>query len=368
MMRGASESPMTSESKLSRRDFLLTTGLVATAAAAPTTVRAQTGKKWAGKTLHVQFWSGPEGENIIKHVVDPFKAETGAEVIVDYGYTSGSIAKLRAQKNDPQIDVFMMDDIGVYTTAPEGLLTKLDLSKMPNAKDIDPNFVVMDGLGIGFFTYTDSLVYNTNYFKTPPDSYEALWDPKLKGKVGIPTSEQMDAMKLLIAAAKLAGGDQKNIEPGFKKLAALKPNIHSFISDFAAAGELMKSGDIVLTFLATYLWKEQQSKGYPIKPTFKVKEGIYTTPACAVIPKGHPGPQELAELFINRALGVEAQTGMAQGLWYGPTNRKVKIDDPAIKDNLVMPENFKSVVPVDVPALAKVRQDWITRYDQTLKG
>src|SRR5439155_22995635 len=97
----------------SRRDFLATAGiaaasLAATVAATPNTVRAQAGKKWAGKTLHVQFWSGPEGENIIKHVVHPFKAETGAEVGADYGYTSGSIAKLRAQKNDPQIDVFMM--------------------------------------------------------------------------------------------------------------------------------------------------------------------------------------------------------------------------------------------------------------------
>ena len=114
----------------------------------------------------------------------------------------------------------------------------------------------------------------------------------------------------------------------------------------------MKSGDIVLTFMPTYLWKEQQTKGYPLKPTFKVKEGIYTTPACAAIPKGHPGPQELAELFINRALSAEAQVGMAQGLWYGPTNRKVKFDDPAITANLVMPENFKSVVPVDVPLLS----------------
>src|SRR5213594_3252020 len=86
----------------SRRDFLATAGvaaasLAATVAATPNTVRAQAGKKWVGKTLNVQFWSGPEGENIIKHVVDPFKAETGAEVVVDYGYTSGSIAKLRAQ-------------------------------------------------------------------------------------------------------------------------------------------------------------------------------------------------------------------------------------------------------------------------------
>jgi putative spermidine/putrescine transport system substrate-binding protein len=350
----------------SRRDFLATAGVAAATLAAPRAARAQ--KKWAGKKLQVQFWSGPEGDNIIKNVVDPFKAETGAEVIVDYGNTAASIAKIRAQKNDPQIDVFFLDDIGVYTTAPEGLLSKLDLSKIPNAKDVDPNFVILDGLGIGFFTYTDSLVYNTDYFKQAPTSYEALWDPKLKGKVGIPASDGMDAMKLLIAAAKLAGGDQKNIEPGFKKLAALKPNVHSFVTDFAAAGELVKRGDIVLMFHASYLWKDQQAKGYPIRPTFKVKEGVYTTPAVATIPKGHPGPQELAELFINRALSVEAQAAMAKGLWYGPTNKKVKLDDKGLTENLVMPENFKSVVPVDVPALAKVRQEWITRYDQALKG
>ena len=354
--------------RITRRDFLVTSAVAAAGAiAAPTVLRAQT-KKWAGKTLHVQFWSGPEGDNIIKHVVDPFKAETGAEVVVDYGNTAASIAKIRAQKNDPQIDVFFLDDIGVYTTAPEGLLTKLDLAKIPNTKDLDPQFVVLDGLGVGFFTYTDSLVYNTTYFKTAPDSYEALFDPKLKDKVGIPASDGMDAMKLLIASARLNGGDQKNIEPGFKKLATLKPNLHSFITDFAAAGELMKSGDLLLMFHATYLWKEQQAKGYPLRPTFKVKEGVYTTPACATIPKGHPAPQELAEAFINKSLSAEAQTGMAQGLWYGPTNSKVKVDDPMIRANLVMPEDFKNMVPVDVPSLAKVRQEWITRYDQTLKG
>ena len=354
--------------RVKRRDFLITSAAAAaTVVAAPAVLRAQD-KKWAGHTLNVQFWSGPEGDNIIKNVVDPFKAETGADVVVDFGNTASSIAKIRAQKNDPLIDVFFLDDIGVYTTATAGLLERLDLSRIPNANEIDPQFVILDGLGIGFFTYTDSLIYNTDHYKTAPDTYEALWDPSLRDKVGIPASDGMDAIKLLIASAMLMGGSQTDIEPGFKKLATLKPNVHSFVTDFAAAGELMKRGDLLLMFHASYLWKAQQEKGYPIRPTFNVKQGVFTTPACAAITKGHPAATELCELFIGRALSVQAQEAMANGLWYGPTNRNVKLGDPAITDNLVMPDDFGKVIPVDVPALTLVRQEWITRYDQTLKS
>lgn len=365
-MKSKTSNKAPEKRKFTRRDFLITSGAAAGSVAAPAVLRAQ--KKFAGETLHVQFWSGPEGDNIIKNVVDPFKEETGAEVVVDYGNTASSIAKIRAQKNDPLIDVFFMDDIGVYTTAPAGLLQKLDLSKIPNSADIFEDFVILDGMGIGFFTYTDSLVFNTDHFETPPDTLETLWDPSLRDRVGIPASDGMDAMKLLIGAAMLEGGSQQDIEPGFEKLASLKPNVHSFVTDFAAAGELMKSGDLLLMFHATYLWKHQQEQGYPISPTFKVHPGIFTTPACCAIPEGHPGSQELAELFIDRALSAEAQTAMAEGLWYGPTNRKVKLDDVSLTTNLVMPDDFDRVISVDVPELAKVRQDWILRYDQTLKS
>ena len=353
--------------RLSRKKFLTTIGAAATVFAVPNVVFGQA-KRFAGKTLSVHFWSGPEGDTIIKNVVDPFKAETGAEVVIDYGNTANSIAKLRAQKNDPQLDVTMMDDVGIYETAPEGLLMKLDLSKILNTKDVDPQFIVKDGLGIGFFTFGDTLVYNTNYYKSAPTSYEALWDPKLKGKVGLPTSDGTDAMKLIVLSAKLAGGDEFRIEPGFKKLATLKPNVHSFVSDYAAAGELMKNGDIALMYYLPYLWKEQMARGYPIKGTTKVKEGVFTAIGTCAIPKGHPGSQELAELFVNKALSAEAQVGMAKGLWWGPTNRKVKISDPSVTDNLVMPEEFPRVLHVDPIHLAKVRQQWIQRYDQVLKG
>jgi putative spermidine/putrescine transport system substrate-binding protein len=369
---GAVASPV-----LRRRDVLKMLGVglggalllptASTNAATAPAVNTQT-QRFAGKTLQVHYWSGPEGDNIQKNVTDPFKDETGADVVVDYGYTSGGIAKLRAQKDDPQIDVMFFDDIGVVTTGREGLLTTLDVSRIPNAADIDQQFFINNGMGIGFFTYSDSVVYNTDYFQSPPESWEILWSPDLKGQVGVPPSATSDALKLTIMAAKLAGGDQFNIDPAWAKLAALKPNVHSFVEDYPAAAELFRRGDLKALVIATYLFKDQQDKGYPIAVNFNIAEGFFSTPGCAAIPVGHPGDQELAELYVNKALSPEAQQGMAATLYFGPTNKKVQITDPKIATNVVTPDKFSKIVPVDLVQLDKDRQDWIARYDQALKG
>jgi putative spermidine/putrescine transport system substrate-binding protein len=344
--------------------LLPTSSALATSASAVNTVS----QRFAGKTLQVHYWSGPEGDNIQKNITDPFKDETGADVVVDYGYTSGGIAKLRAQKEDPQIDVMFFDDIGVVTTGAEGLLTTLDVTRIPNAADVDQQFFVNNGMGIGFFTYSDSVVYNTDFFKSPPDSWEILWSPDLKGQVGIPSSATSDALKLVIMSAKLTGGDQYNVDSAWAKLAAMKPNVHSFVEDYPAAAELFKKGDLKALVIATYLFKDQQEKGYPIAVNFNIKEGFFSTPGCAAIPIGHPGDQELAELYINKALSPEAQQGMAATLYFGPTNTKVQIADPSIAANVVTPDKFSKVVPVDLVQLDKDRQGWIAKYDQALKG
>lgn len=358
--------------KFARRDFLIASGGVAATLAA-SKVRGQTSQKWAGKTLHVQFWAGPEGDNLTKNVVEPFEAETGVNVIIDHGVTNESIAKIRAQKDAPQIDLFMMDGVGVYTTAPQGLLEKLDLSKIPNAKDVDPNFVLMDGMGIGVFTYWTSIIYNSNHFKEPPKSYEVLWDPAFKGKVAVPPSSDQGAMQLIVAAALLAGGNQQNPDPGFKKLAELKPNIHSFTTDYSIEAELMRQGEILLMFDGEMAVKDYIDKGYPIRLSFEPKEGIFITPDVISLVKGHPGQTEIAEAFINRALSIEAQQGLVKGLGYGPSNRKVDISalsttDPKLRLYVVPPSLFDKNVLIDPFALAKVRQDWIMRYDEALKG
>src|SRR5690349_18824722 len=120
-----------------RLALALSVGLALTAALLPGPAEAG---QFDGKTIRAQFWGGSDGLVIRKYIVAPFEKETGAKVIVEEGNTSASIAKVRAQKADPQLDVIFLDDIGVFTLAREGVLDKIELGKMPNAKDIHPTY------------------------------------------------------------------------------------------------------------------------------------------------------------------------------------------------------------------------------------
>lgn len=366
-----------SHRRISRREFgkrLTALGLSSSAIAAVLASSSLTAgsvaaqdKPFSGQTIRVQFWSGPEGDNIQQNVVDPFVEETGAEVIVEYGFTSGSIAKVRAQAADPQTDVLLMDDIGVLTVAPENLLQTLDLEKLSNAANVDPRFVVADGKGIGFFTYVDTLLFNTVAYPSPPTTWRDLWAEDLRGKASVPTSNQTPALHVIIAAAILAGGDQMNPDPGFALLEELRPNIRVLAENTSQIAELMNSGDIELLTWTSYIFRDFIEQGYPIENTFALEEGVFATPACACIPEGHPGPQDVTEAFVNKCLEPAAQEGMAEGLWFGPTNSAAVIP-PDIAKRVITFDDLDNTIPVDLEHLLTVRQDWITRYERALVG
>ncbi len=210
-----------------RRDVLKGIGGLAAAGAAARLggVRAASAqRRFDGETLRVQFWAGPEGQTIRSHVVDPFVQKTGAKMVVAEGWTSASIAKIRAEKANPSTSVYLMDDIGVVSAGREGLLEPVDLSRLPNAVDIHPKFFI-EGKGIGFLTYCTGIVYNTSLVKSPPTTWQELWDPKYKGKIAVPPAGAGPALHMAIVAAKINGGSQYNMEPAWDALRALKPNV-----------------------------------------------------------------------------------------------------------------------------------------------
>jgi putative spermidine/putrescine transport system substrate-binding protein len=327
--------------------------------------RAMAQRRFEGETLRVQFWAGPEGQTIRSHVVEPFSQKTGAKIVASEGWTSASIAKIRAEKANPNTTVYMMDDIGVVTAGREGLLEPLDLSRLPNAVDIDPRFFI-EGKGVGFYIYTSAIAYNTNVVKTPPTSWNVLWDPQYKGKVAILPVGGGPILHLAIIAAMLNGGSQYNMEPAWDALRALKPNIAVMEQNAAVVAELIRNNEIALVMRTPYVLKPYIEKGYPIAIAHNLKEGIFATPGCAAIAKGHPDKREVAEAFINEALGADAQARMAQAQWFGPTNRKVRLA-PEVARNLVSTQaQWDSIIPVNLDNLAAHREEWVQKITRAL--
>ncbi|TIR35144.1 MAG: ABC transporter substrate-binding protein [Mesorhizobium sp.] len=342
---------------ISRRTFLAATA----AAAAAGAFKAQAAD-FEGQTLRVQFWGGSDGLAIQKYIVDPLMKATGAKVVVEEGVTSASIAKIVAQKNDPQIDVALLDDVGVFSLNRQGLLDKIDFSKVPNAADVHPDFVLDGAFGVGFWTYITTILHNKK--AAAPASWEDLWSPDYQGKVLVPSINDTQALLLTVMAARLGGGGLDNLAPAWPKLEALKPQVFSFIENRALDAQALQAGQAIAAVDIPSYFKPYMVNSAEIGATTSLKEGYFAITGAAVIVKGSKGNRDLAHAFINQALSPDAQAGFATDIWYGPTNKKTVVSESAAPYVVHTPEQLAKAIQVPRLELVNKRPEIVENWNR----
>lgn len=357
--------------KPGRRQAIKTIGMALAASSLPmpfiSTARAQE-KSFAGKTLRLLTWSDDTGAAALRNIATTFSQKTGAQVIADRADgTSGMVAKVKAAGDRPTYDVITLAGVGASGLADAGLLMQPDLNRLPNLKDVAPQYRTgANGFGIGYLLWSDGLVYSTASVKTAPSSYEALWDPKYAGRLFLPPPEWAEAVDLAIIAAKMAGGSQQNIEPGFVKLAQLKDRVLTLGENPNQVADLFRTGslDIGGIYSPAFFPNQLRKPEYKMAVTYGMKEGFATQLMFTVIPKAHPGDIDLIHAFINHSLDAGVQGRMAADVLNGPVNSKAVI--PAESRAFVpSPEQIAhNAVLHDDKALASVQPAWIKRYTE----
>ncbi|MBS6363026.1 extracellular solute-binding protein [Burkholderia sp.] len=355
--------------KAGRRQAIKTLGTALAASALPmpfiTTAKAQE-RNFSGKTLRLLTWSDDTGAAALRNIAETFSRKTGARVIADRADgTSGMVAKVKAAGDRPTYDVITLAGVGAAGLADAGLLVRPDLDKLPNLKDVAAQYRTgANGFGIGYLLWSDGLIYNTSTVKTAPASYEALWDPKYAGRLFLPPPEWAEAVDLAIIAAKLAGGSQQNIEPGFRKLAQLKDRVLTLGENPNQVADLFRTNslDIGGIYSPAFLPAQIRKPEYKMGITYGMKEGFATQLMFTVIPKAHPGDLDLIHAFINHSLDAGVQGRMAADVLNGPVNAKAVI--PAESRAFVpSPQQIaEKAVLHDDKALAVVQPAWIKRY------
>jgi putative spermidine/putrescine transport system substrate-binding protein len=358
---------------LRRRSFLKGTAAIAAAAALPMPlVRTANAQEFAGKELRVLTWSDATGQAAVKNILQTFEAATGARVIPDLtGTTSDMIAKIRASAARPQYDLVILSGFGANSLAEAGLLDPADVAAIPNLADVSSNYQTgANGFGVGYFLWSDGLVFNTKTYADGPKSYGVLWDDSNAGKIFLPPADNLYALELIIVASKLAGGDAQNPDAGFELLKQLKDRSLAVTSNANQIGELFRSGSLN----AGGVYSPLELSPFISKPEFNVSgtydldEGFFVDLQYMVVPKGHPGDTAAINALINHALNPEVQAKMAEVVWYGPINGKTVLSDAAKASPFIpSPEVIASRVnTVDADYLASVREDWIARYTEAV--
>ena len=247
--------------------------------------------------LVVSIWGGSWRDLVAETVAKKFTQETGVPVEFITGGTIDRLNKEKLAKGNPESDItFTTSHVG-WLYANDGLFEKLDLSKIPNAKNLADEARISP-YHLGAWAYVYTIGYRADLMKDIKfESWNDLWKPELKGKIAAP---DFDPSHIIVVSAILSGGDAAHWEKGEEKLKALKPNFKAFYTNDANSQQLLASGEtpvqVVLSMNAYYMI----GQGVPITLAIP-KEGAVLGVDTVAIMKGSK-KADLAYKFINDAL------------------------------------------------------------------
>jgi spermidine/putrescine-binding protein len=156
---------------------------------------------------------------------------------VDYFSSNEELyTKMSFGANVNPYDVIHPSDYMIGVLIREGLLQKLDQSKLSNIKNLDASLIRSYGNALDYLVPyqmgTQAIVYNSKTVKNPPKSWADLWSPEYKGRiVAVDDNRVVIGMALLTLGYDVNSTDPAQLKEAKKKLIELMPNIRVFDSD-----------------------------------------------------------------------------------------------------------------------------------------
>lgn len=280
-----------------------------------------------GTVFTVSTWGGVTQDAIQKHVAPEFTRATGATLAFDIGAMGPRYSKLMAQRASPSADVFFGTDEAMVSGLKVGILTPAARKSLPNLVDVEDWAQTVKGVpegtvgGVPCCLIAYLIGYNPEALKIPITSWADLWRPEFAGKLAFASPFHSMMPMIVVTAAELAGGSMSNPDPGFEKLAELRPAKLGFTwTDWAA---LYKSGDVIVATEFDCYLDVMKAQGYGVQYVVPKEKGLASIDYVGVV-KGRPNA-DLQEYFLDLIISPAVQEGFATDLFQGPINRKVKL-------------------------------------------
>ncbi|MFC7586186.1 extracellular solute-binding protein [Nonomuraea antimicrobica] len=222
-------------------------------------------------------------------------------------------------------------------------------------------------VGVGFSLNATGLAYNPDYYAEhglpAPRRLADLADPRLKGKLVMPSITQTYGLGALLIAAKVGGGSEHEIDPGFAGVEKVAANAVTFdttadVSNYFLQGQAVASiwGNSRVQMLA--------KKGYPVRFVYP-EEGALPLIATVNVVKLAPHP-DLAQKFVNALLEPSAQRTMAESNFNGPVVEGVELD-PALAEKVVGQDRAAGLRKLDWGVINKNRSAWTDRWNKEIE-
>ncbi|HMK81791.1 MAG TPA: ABC transporter substrate-binding protein [Xanthobacteraceae bacterium] len=331
------------------------------AALAPAPTLAQT------KTMYVASYGGSFEQTMRKEVIPPFEQKYGVKIEYVAGNSTDTLAKLQAQKGNQQIDVAIVDDGPMYQAVELGFCRAL--AKAPVYDDVYDVMKFASNKAVGIGMVGTGIMYAQKVFADnkwlPPTSWEDLKDKKFARKLVVPPLNNSYGLHTLVMMARLRGGSEKNIDPGFKAMQdEIGPNVLVYEPSPGKMTELFQSGQAAIAVWGSGRAKALADTGFAAEFIYPKEGGIALGVATCPIAGAKNLPE--ADAFVQFLLSAEIQVVLAKGAGIGPANRKVELK-PEERTGLPYGDEVKKLIAVDWDTINAHREEWNKRWTREIE-
>ena len=293
------------------------------------------------------------------------KSAPGADIVLDPMLSVDQIAKITAARANPPIDVMLHDPGPALVALAQDLAEPFPTAQSAHYKDLIVD--AQEPMGPAPFFQVVGLTYNPEKVKTPPTSWADLWKPEFKNRVGITNLNSTLGTGWLVEIARMHGGSEANVEPGFKALGELKPNLAAVAANPGALATLYQQEQVDIgpgNFNAIQILK---ARGVPVE-FVAPKEGAIAFKTTMHIVKNTP-VKELAFKLIEAAISPEVKAKLMESPYLiVPTNSKVKMTGEIAKVLAKDSDELrKKFVFQDWKTINQNRSAWIERFNREIR-
>lgn len=315
-----------------------------------------------GDELVVGIWGGAQERIVREHVEKPLLAKyPGTKVSYVLGGTPERRARAYAERGRPSFDVLYLNIFESRQAVKDGV-TQAPTAAVPQFANL-LEVAKVGGYGVALNPCT--IVYDKRKTAKPVASWKDIWNPEWKGRIAWPSYPGAQGTAGLLMAAKLWGGDERNIGPAFEKIKELKP----FAAIQGSQDQLYQMFDQGVADLSiefgsfTHKYAETRNPNIAIADPV---EGQAVTMNVACITEGTKN-QKLAEEWVNLHLSEPCMLAYAREIYYSPTVTNVSVPD-TLKPKLVIGEQAKKLVDFDWDTVIRNQAAWSSRFNREIAG
>jgi putative spermidine/putrescine transport system substrate-binding protein len=233
-------------------------------------------------------------EDVMSYIAPRLKEKLNVDLVTEAIGSVMMVDRLAAQGANPRVSIVQWDvPIGI-AACDKGQCAPINVERAPNLKKLPPwalsknesgqPVVLTAGIvGVGILYNEEELKKH----KLPvPNSWADLKRPEYSGRLGITAPQSSMGTAALVMLARINGGGEKNIDPGFEATKAIVPK-NTIFTWSSEMSNLFQLGDLWIAVNSNNIAPALRAKGLPIRFSLPA-EGSPTANTGMSLVKGAP--------------------------------------------------------------------------------